>query len=60
MKIAFGLLVLHLSLTCSSQTILLAKPTTAQLAFQDLEPWNVCFAFMAYLGLRTSEAVGVA
>jgi integrase len=25
-----------------------------------LEPWNICFAFMAYLGLRTSEAVGVA
>ena len=24
------------------------------------EPWNICFAFMAYLGLRTSEAVGVA
>src|SRR5207245_8116780 len=24
------------------------------------EPWNICFAFMAYLGLRTGEAVGVA
>lgn len=24
------------------------------------EPWNICFAFMAYLGLRTAEAVGVA
>ncbi len=24
------------------------------------EPWKICFAFMAYLGLRTSEAVGVA
>jgi integrase len=24
------------------------------------EPWNICFAFMAYLGLRTSEVVGVA
>src|SRR5450755_1579300 len=24
------------------------------------DPWNICFAFMAYLGLRTSEAVGVA
>jgi len=24
------------------------------------EPWNICFAFTAYLGLRTSEAVGVA
>jgi len=24
------------------------------------EPWNICFAFMAYLGLRTSEGVGVA
>jgi integrase len=24
------------------------------------EPWNICFAFMAYLGLRASEAVGVA
>ena len=24
------------------------------------EPWNICFALMAYLGLRTSEAVGVA
>lgn len=24
------------------------------------EPWNICFAFMAYLGLRTSEAVGIA
>jgi integrase len=24
------------------------------------EPWNICFAFMAYLGVRTSEAVGIA
>jgi integrase len=24
------------------------------------EPWNICFTFMAYLGLRTSEAVGAA
>jgi integrase len=24
------------------------------------EPWNVCFAFMAYLGVRTGEAVGIA
>ena len=24
------------------------------------EPWNICFAFMAYLGLRASEAVAVA
>lgn len=24
------------------------------------EPWNLCFAFMAYLGVRTSEAVGIA
>jgi integrase len=24
------------------------------------EPWNICFSFMAYLGLRTSEAVGIA
>lgn len=24
------------------------------------EPWNICFAFMAYLGLRASEAVGIA
>jgi len=24
------------------------------------EPWNVCFSLMAYLGLRTAEAVGVA
>jgi len=24
------------------------------------EPWNICFMFMAYLGLRTSEAVGIA
>jgi integrase len=24
------------------------------------EPWNICFAFMAYLGLRTNEVVGVA
>jgi integrase len=23
------------------------------------EPWNICFALMAYLGLRTSEAAGV-
>lgn len=23
-------------------------------------PWNVCFALMAYLGLRTGEAVGIA
>ncbi len=23
-------------------------------------PWNLCFAFMAYLGVRTSEAVGIA
>jgi integrase len=23
------------------------------------EPWNICFAFMAYLGLRTAEAVGI-
>jgi integrase len=23
-------------------------------------PWNICFAFMAYLGVRTAEAVGVA
>lgn len=24
------------------------------------EPWNVCFAFMAYLGIRCGEAVGIA
>ena len=24
------------------------------------DPWNICFAFMAYLGVRTSEAVGIA
>jgi integrase len=24
------------------------------------EPWDICFAFMAYLGVRTSEAVGIA
>ena len=24
------------------------------------EPWNLCFMFMAYLGLRTGEAVGIA
>jgi integrase len=24
------------------------------------EPWNICFALMAYLGLRAGEAVGVA
>jgi integrase len=24
------------------------------------EPWNICFALMAYLGVRTSEAVGIA
>lgn len=24
------------------------------------EPWNICFALMAYLGVRTAEAVGVA
>jgi integrase len=24
------------------------------------EPWNICFAFMAYLGLRTGETVGIA
>jgi integrase len=24
------------------------------------EPWNICFSLMAYLGLRTAEAVGVA
>lgn len=24
------------------------------------EPWNIMFAFMAYLGLRTGEAVGIA
>jgi integrase len=24
------------------------------------EPWNICFAFMDYLGVRTSEAVGIA
>lgn len=23
------------------------------------EPWNLCFAIMAYLGVRTSEAVGI-
>jgi len=24
------------------------------------EPWNICFMFMAYLGIRTGEAVGIA
>jgi integrase len=24
------------------------------------DPWNICFAFMAYLGVRTSEALGIA
>jgi integrase len=24
------------------------------------EPWNICFAFMAYLGVRAGEAVGIA
>lgn len=36
-------------------------PTEAQAMIDAApEPWNICIAFMAYLGLRCGEAVGVA
>jgi integrase len=50
---------LHISLVVPAQSCLLVL-RLRRIIDASPEPWNICFAFMAYLGLRTGEAVGVA